>query len=59
MGIAPDGRDGRRGRVKFIFEAVPHLGEMRHAYFSRAETSKIKPLNYADEIKALKAMSLV
>lgn len=59
IGTTPDGREGRRGRVKFIFEAVPHLREMQHAFFSRSEKSKIKPLDYADEIKALKAMSLV
>ena len=58
LGSFPDGKGGRR--VKFRFETSPsELRELQHAYFSRSPKGKIVALNYADEIKALKAMTRV
>lgn len=57
VGCAPDTRDGRRGRMKFIFENSPEVADLQHAFFSRSPKGKIVALTYADEIKALKAMT--
>jgi hypothetical protein len=58
-GCFPDTREDRKGRMKFTFEGSPEIRELQHAYFSRSAQGKIVPLNYADEIKALKAMTRV
>lgn len=46
-------RDG--GRVYFVFEDSPNILDLKHQYFNRS--SKVAALSYADEIKAMKALT--
>jgi hypothetical protein len=43
------------GRVYFIFEHSDSLSDLKQQYFNR--TSKVAALSYADEIKAMKALT--
>lgn len=45
----------RGGRVYFVFESQPTIKELKQQYFNR--TSKVAALSYADEIKAMKALT--
>jgi hypothetical protein len=47
--------DRQGGRVYFIFEDGPTIAELKNQYFNR--TSKVSALSYADEIKAMKALT--
>ena len=42
-------------RVVFVFEEGEAMRDLKNAYFSR--TAKVVAMNYADEIKALKALT--
>jgi len=46
-------RDGKR--VFFIFENSDALRELKNQYFNR--TAKVVALSYADEVKAMKALT--
>lgn len=46
-------RDG--DRVMFVFEKTEGIRDLKTQYFAR--TAKVTALNYADEVKALKAMT--
>lgn len=46
--------DRSGGRVSFIFENTDAIRELKREYFNR--TSKICALNYADEIRNMKAL---
>ena len=46
-------REGRR--VFFIFEGSPIIEELQREYFNRV--GKVPALTYADEIKAMKALT--
>lgn len=43
------------GRVYFIFDHAPGIPDLKQQYFNR--TSKVAALTYADEIKAMKALT--
>ena len=43
------------GRVFFIFGEVEGMRELRTSYFNR--TAKVPALTYADEVKAMKALT--
>lgn len=43
------------GRVYFIFENSDAITDLKQQYFNR--TSKVAALSYADEIKAMKALT--
>jgi len=42
-------------RTQFIFEKVDNIRDLKTGFFTRA--AKLSAMNYADEIKALKAMT--
>jgi hypothetical protein len=43
------------GRVYFIFDNMDTITDLKRQYFNR--TSKVPALTYADEIKAMKALT--
>jgi len=45
----------RGGRVFFVFENQPTIKDLKTQYFNRQ--SKVAALTYADEIKAMKALT--
>lgn len=46
-------REGER--TQFVFEKVENLRDLKSGFFTR--TAKLSAMSYADEIKALKAMT--
>ena len=42
-------------RTQFVFELVDNIRDLKNGFFTRS--AKLSALNYADEIKALKAMT--
>lgn len=43
------------GRVIFIFEDVEGMRDLKNQYYNR--TAKVVALNFADEVKAMKALT--
>lgn len=43
------------GRVFFLFEVSDALKDLKDSYFNR--TAKVSALSYADEVKAMKALT--
>jgi hypothetical protein len=43
------------GRVYFVFDNMSTISDLKQQYFNR--TSKVPALTYADEIKAMKALT--
>lgn len=43
------------GRVYFVFDNMGTISDLKQQYFNR--TSKVPALSYADEIKAMKALT--
>lgn len=42
-------------RTQFVFEKVEHIRDLKTGFFTR--TAKLSAMSYADEIKALKALT--
>ena len=49
------GTEQEGDRTNFLFEKVEHIRDLKNGFFTR--TAKISAMSYADEIKALKAMT--
>lgn len=43
------------GRVTFVFEDIEGIRDLKNQYYSRA--AKVSAMTYADEIKAMKALT--
>lgn len=54
-GIQFFGTEREDRRVFFLFEQVDALKDLKDQYFNR--TAKVSALTYADEVKAMKAMT--
>jgi hypothetical protein len=59
LGCRPDTRDGRKGRMVFVFERTSEIKSLQHAFFARSPKGKVVALNYANEVQALKAMTRI
>jgi hypothetical protein len=54
-GVTYSGTRREGGRVFFLFDPSDALKDLKDAYFNR--TAKVSALTYADEVKAMKALT--